>query len=182
MIVFFRQESVQRYGFFLIIVLLAFGVPIAAFSYSTDIWMRLFVVVLSLTVLFFGFRLASDNSISDNKIRLTVLTFANAILLGQLQFRENILAKLQELGIPSFYSQIPNSNVDIVSILTVIATISIAFFVLRSLHGRPAMGRPESSIEDVLPQITNLDRLRILKQTLKLNLDQFRRSSCQRLY
>jgi hypothetical protein len=34
------------------------------------------------------------------------------------------------------------------------------------------MGQPDSSIEDVLPPITNFDRLAILKQTLKQNLDQ----------
>jgi hypothetical protein len=68
--------------------------------------------------------------------------------------------------------QIPDGEADIISILIVLGTIVVAFFVLRSLNNRPAMGQPDSSIEDVLPPITNFDRLAILKQTLKQNLDQ----------
>jgi hypothetical protein len=170
-IMLLRQDSIQRYGFFIIIVLLAFGVPIAAFIYSHDVWIRLCVVALSLTVLFFGFRLASDNTVSDNKVRLGVIGLANAVLLAQLQFREHVLAKLQTLGLPISVPQLDGS-LDIVSILVVVATVVVGFLVLRSLNKRPAMGKPDVSIEDVLPPITNFDRLSILKQTLKLNLDQ----------
>ena len=164
------QESIRRYAFFIAIVILAFGAPIAVFSYSADVWIRLLVALLSLVVLFFGFRLASDTSISDNRVRLAVLTFANGVLLAELQFRKGLYAKLQSFGLP--LPQIPDGEADIISILIVLGTIVVAFFVLRSLNNRPAMGQPDSSIEDVLPPITNFDRLAILKQTLKQNLDQ----------
>jgi hypothetical protein len=75
----FRQESLLRYGFFIFIVLLTIGVPVAAFSYYSDVWIRLFVATFSFAVLFFGFRLASDNSISD---RLGAVLPAQAADMG----------------------------------------------------------------------------------------------------
>ena len=122
-----------------------------------------------MTVLFFGFRLASDATISNNKVRLAIIAFANTLLFGHLQFRQEILGRIKKLGMPLPESEFSDDGV---TVLVVLATVTVAYLVLRSLQEPPAMGKPETTIEDVLRKITNLDRLDILKQTLRGHLDQ----------
>ena len=145
----------------------------ATFILSTDILLRAYTVLFSIAVLFFGFQLARDTSVGDNQVRLKVIAFASAVLLPYLGFRKQLLQALSDAGLP--LSRLPSwgeGGLDIVSLAIIVAVVIIAGLVLWSLQPRPAMGPPPDNIEDVLPKITNLDRLAILKTTLRGHLDQ----------
>jgi NACHT domain-containing protein len=166
-------DARQRYRFFLGLTVAPFLVTIAVFALSTDFWLRLATLLVSAAVLYLGYQLASDRSVSANQVRLKVLTFAGAILLPYLRFREELLAALLSAGLPVPHTPLwGETGLDPTSVAIVAAVVIIAALVLFSLRTAPAMGVPENSIEDVLPKVTNLDRLNILKTTLMGHLDQ----------
>jgi glycosyltransferase involved in cell wall biosynthesis len=175
----------QRLRFFLAIVIIVFVALAGCFAFFSDVYFRLAIVLLSPVALFLGFRIASPGEVSENKLRLTIVTTLGTGLFGYLHLRqhfaESIKQKLQPLsssisdatGVtvpPEFIFS--NISFDAVSIVLIIATATIFYWILRPARTGPAMGRPQASLADVLPNVTNLQRLEILKHTLKDRLDQ----------
>lgn len=163
----------SRFIFFIAIVAICFIVPAIVFYISYDLWLRVITFAVSILALFFGFRLASDTTVSDNKLRLTVLTSTTSLLFLYLQFRQKILWPFIAKFVPQAQT-IPAWNeysLDPVTIAVLILATVIAYLVLGSLRRSSPMGVPEARISEVLPQLSNPQRLKILKDALLRRLD-----------
>lgn len=170
---FRHREGIQRLVFFFSLVLVTIVVSLFVLSFSTDVWLRTCAVGISVIALCLGYLLASDRTISDNRVRLQVLSFASATLLAVFNFRSQLLNGLKNMGLP--ISQTPlwgQGGPDLPSLTIVLAVVAICALVLRSIRFTPAMGSPEGNIRDILPKITNFDRLDTLKRALIGHLDQ----------
>jgi NACHT domain len=168
------QDNVQRFAFFIVLFLLSFVAPTIVFLVSSDLWLRICAFAISMAALLFGFQLASDKSTSDNKVRLVVLSSLSSMFFSYLQFRQKLLGFL----VPKVNVEIretplwDSTGVDPITLAIIVGTVVVAFLVLRSLKTPSALGRPESKIAEVLPPVTNLERLDNLKRTLRDQLDQ----------
>lgn len=128
------SETIQKFGFFIVVALFAIASAMATIILSTDLWLRAYTVCFSIAVLYFGYQLARDTSVSDNQVRLKVISFASAILLPYLGFRKQLLHALNDAGLP--LSQLPSwgeGSLDIVSVAIVVGVVIIASLVLWSL-------------------------------------------------
>lgn len=171
----------RRLVFFVVIVLIVTGVPLVVFSYTNDFLLRFVIVAISIISLILGFRIAIHTRITDNRIRLLVVTTSAGIFGIVLHFKQQLFSeigkRLVRLWNNTFNTDLPEAIFDVVSTdlvtgLVLVSTVAVAYFVLRSLSGTPPMGVPDHQIAEILPAVTNFDRLDNLKQTLRGLLDQ----------
>ncbi|MGM4916072.1 NACHT domain-containing protein [Tardiphaga sp. 813_E8_N1_3] len=141
---------------------------------------RALIAATCVLLIWLGFRLATFTSISDNRVRVTILSASTVLLFATLQYQHSLdwlwkpllIAALTraEWPIPDFILR-DDRSFDYLSAIIIAAWTFIAFLALRSLAPSSAMGVPQSSLNDLLPNITNLDRLQNLKRTLRDKLD-----------
>jgi hypothetical protein len=172
---FFRHELVHRFVFFTVLSLIAFVAQIAIFTIIHEWFARILAFCISVFIVFLGFRLASGTTISDNKVRVTALSAISSLLVPYLHSREKVLAFLaSNSGIEIPQAAIwEGGSIDVLTIIVLGTAVVIIYLVLKSLRSLPAMGKPAADIREVLPaKVTNFDRLHILKNTLRGNLDE----------
>src|ERR1043166_6487647 len=95
-----HPDSAERFKFFVLIAVVAIAVSTGAFAFSTDFWLRLCAVTVSIAALYLGFKLASERTVTDNHVRLKILSLASAVLLPYLKFRSELLNQLEHTGLP----------------------------------------------------------------------------------
>lgn len=169
-----------RFVFFVVISLISIGLPYLVFSLTSDPYARIFVSIIAAAILLLGFKVATWRSISENRIRLAVLSGTATIFVAILntQSQQHLVLNgiikyinTQGLKIPGIEAD-DAFTINNLTAALLFAWILVAYLVLRTLSITPAMGEPDKSISDVLPTVTNLDRIQILKQSLLSQLDQ----------
>ena len=174
-----RSELVQRFAFFSLVVLcVAVGAPLLT-SEFTGPTSRLVVAAFAALILFLGFRVATFTRVSANRVRLSVMAIAAGLCFAVLQFQSklgNFFLSLWNTAAGDFgpaYS-IPTPNETQSTLIaggTLLTIVVVGFLVLRSLRDSAPMGEPARAIADVLPAVTNLDRLETLVHSLRHHLD-----------
>lgn len=176
---FLHSDLVQRFIFFLLVILIVVASPLITVIFTEDIWVKITVGVISSLALFFGFRIATFQKVSNNRVRLAVVTFSAAACFIAIQWQPSIFHIMSA----AWNAISDNTSLDLAPLepnmlYTTIATsialltiITISAFVLLSLRVTAPMGTPDRSMSDVLPEVTNLDRLKTLKLALSHRLD-----------
>jgi hypothetical protein len=169
-----------RLLFFVATAVLSITVPLLVFSVTSDVYVRVFVSIFATLILILGFTLSVIRDISDNRIRLAILTITGALFAVILNVRSfgapvlnSVFTAINNRFSTTFPTNLEDNTwaADIITALVLACTLLIAHLVLRSMNKSRAMGRPDISISDVLPSITNLDRIDILKLSLRGRLD-----------
>jgi len=181
---FLQNELAQRLSFFLlltVIMLLGLG---AGLYFSSNPLLQVTIVSFLGLVTYLGFKLASIPTASANRVRIIVVSCvlpvvtlllmpSNVIISVILQIaRKNARTILEITGI-----ELSEVGLDQISptlstqVLVVLLTAFICFVALWGLSSASPMGEPDKKIKDVLPSVTNLERLEILKRSLRDRLD-----------
>lgn len=141
---------------------------------------RTIVVVVTLITFALVLGVSLAFGVSDNRVRLVTLTSSVAVLFGVLQAQQSfdwlykplLIEGFKRLGldVPSALLE-SRSSFDWISASLIVAWVAIVYFVTRGMRSDPAMGIPQAPLQDVLPHVSNLSRLHLLKRTLRDRLD-----------
>lgn len=175
-----NDDSKLRAKLLLVLLAIVIAASLALFFTFSNVLLRILVVISALTIVGLVLRIALVFGVSDNRVRLVVLTSSLALLFGVLQVQHSfdwlykpIVAELfrrLHFDLPVGVLEDDNSF-DAISALIVVAWVAIVFLVMRRLGNSDAMGAPKAPLDDVLPGVTNLNRIQLLKRTLRDRLD-----------
>lgn len=171
------DDVTKRFAFFLALVLLLAAISYVNFNVTGDLFSQIFFAIFTALALYFGFKLASPRQEGQKDLRHGILKYASAIFIGVVQFYQKDLLKIFKTVSRGTESTLGFSNAsdairetEVISFLAFVLVISafvvLAFILLRGSTSAPPMGQPAQRIADVLPPVTNLERVKNLKQSL----------------
>lgn len=176
-----ENDLKTRFQFFSIFSAVVVGVGLTLFFVFPNVYVRAAIAIVSIVLVWLGFKLATFSGTTDNRVRLAVITGSTALLFAVLQLQRSLdwlYTPLLAEALTKLNLKVPvdlldgDKSVDVLSAVIILSWLVVVFFVLRSLGLRSAMGVPQSSLHDLLPDVTNPERIQTLKRTLRDKLDQ----------
>jgi hypothetical protein len=177
----------QRLAFFLILVCILAATSIASLYLSDDLIPRIIMSSFVFLSLYLGFKIAKPSDTSKPDVKIEILKVTSSACLGIIQFYQKTFIEYFHAAAKSASTigplDLANTGIElqviavVAFLLVLVAMTIVMYMVLYKYTDRPAMGRPHIPIADVLPAVTNLDRIQQLKQALKYRLDRIDQST-----